>query len=327
MKRIPPFLVAALASALSFASAPTAQQEAFVPDSVTSAGVGQLMPFGLPGFASVRFQEIFPAANLPNQPIRITALGVSRVLPGVAFSAQQVQVRMGHTTVGLSPSTTFATNIGAFPTVLADESAGYTFDAPLVGWGDLPLTGSFGYDGVRDICFEFRYRGTASTVIALGAAFGALPRIYSVNAPDNYAATSGIAQPSGGLKFRLTYTTANVLLASDSVQLGNNATVTLHGVQPGANYAIAASFGQSPQTILGYTVRLDDDALFRLSLSGLAPTLFQGYVGVADKVGTATATLSVPAVPALAGLAVYHAAITFGSNGDATNTASTALVP
>jgi len=58
-------------------------------------------------------------------------------------------------------------------------------------------------------------------------------------------------------------------------------------------------------------VPLTPDALFYLTISNLAPTIFQNFVGTLDASGRAQAKLAIPAVPALAGFPVHAAFITF----------------
>ena len=57
-------------------------------------------------------------------------------------------------------------------------------------------------------------------------------------------------------------------------------------------------------------VDLSPDSLLFLSLSGVAPAIFQNYAGVLDAKGKATASLVLPNIPALTGVGVYTAFVT-----------------
>ncbi len=81
--------------------------------------------------------------------------------------------------------------------------------------------------------------------------------------------------------------------------------------EPGLVYQIGSSLGDRPIAIGSRPLRLTVDPLLLLSISGVAPQTFLGYSGVLDSQGTAVATLRIPNQPALTGVTIYSAFVTF----------------
>ena len=52
------------------------------------------------------------------------------------------------------------------------------------------------------------------------------------------------------------------------------------------------------------------DKLLELSVSGLAPSIFNNYAGTLDATGSATAAIRIPKIPALKGTRIYSAFVT-----------------
>ncbi len=80
---------------------------------------------------------------------------------------------------------------------------------------------------------------------------------------------------------------------------------------PGLVYQIGSSLGDRPIAIGSRPLRLTVDPLLLLSISGVAPQTFLGYSGVLDGQGNAVATLRIPNQPALTGVTIYSAFVTF----------------
>jgi len=82
----------------------------------------------------------------------------------------------------------------------------------------------------------------------------------------------------------------------------------------GLQYVLAASFSKTPSIqVQGRPIPLAFDALFVASL--VFPQVFEGFQGVLDAAARATATIRIPAAPALAGLRFYVAFVTFDGAG------------
>ncbi len=75
---------------------------------------------------------------------------------------------------------------------------------------------------------------------------------------------------------------------------------------PNAAYQVATSLGNSGIALpSGAIVPLSLDQLFFASVSGNLPTVFQGYTGVMDSNGDASASLQLPPIPALTGITLF----------------------
>ncbi|HEX5052986.1 MAG TPA: kelch repeat-containing protein [Planctomycetota bacterium] len=87
---------------------------------------------------------------------------------------------------------------------------------------------------------------------------------------------------------------------------------------PGLPYIAAISLsGTCPGLALpdGRIVSLNPDAFTSISLSGAFPSTFQGFVGTLNAGGAALLALAIPPIPALSGLAVSTAAVTWNGVG------------
>jgi hypothetical protein len=101
------------------------------------------------------------------------------------------------------------------------------------------------------------------------------------------------------------------LIGSGSGQPGTTITFTLSAApDAGLTFQVASSFGNGPIPIDTRKLELSLDPLLLLSLYGLAPTIFQGYAGVLDAKGGATAKLNIPKIPGLSTIRIYTAFVT-----------------
>jgi Arylsulfotransferase (ASST) len=95
-------------------------------------------------------------------------------------------------------------------------------------------------------------------------------------------------------------TTPRVARTGTSVALSLRA-----GHLPGHKYLVATSASDGLISVDNRFLRMGWDAVLEASIFGLAPATFQGYAGVLDNQGRASANLAIPANPALKGLKVY----------------------
>lgn len=303
-----------------------AQIHVHVPDANPSKGTLGNQPFG--DGPSWRYLFLLDAKTLGNLPYRVTDLAFATGTSGT-FSASQFQVRMSHTTLKATPRC-FVDALGPCPIELTGGSLAWTTTPD--AWSPLGLSRSFGYDGVRNLAIEFRYRGGSRSVArtpTIRIDSGAMSLTVSPNeSGDPYSEKCGNVI-RGRPHVRLTLAGDHILSASETVKPGGRIDVRMQQGAPGAVYQIAASLGQAPLRFGQHTVGLSADGLFFASVFVGAPT-FTGYAGVVGSGGTASATLDVPNVPALAGIRVYHAGVTLRAGQGVlavTNTAPTIVVP
>jgi len=101
------------------------------------------------------------------------------------------------------------------------------------------------------------------------------------------------------------------IIGSGSGQIGTTITFTLLAPpDAGLPYQVGSSFGNGPIPIDTRQIPLSPDNLLALSVGGLVPSIFQGYLGVLDAKGTAAAQLNIPSITQLKGLRIYTAFLT-----------------
>jgi len=101
------------------------------------------------------------------------------------------------------------------------------------------------------------------------------------------------------------------LVGSGTGQPGTTITFTLAAApDPGLPYQMASAFGNGPILIDTRKLELSPDPMLFLSISGLAPSIFQNYSGVLDAQGGATAKLNIPKIPGLSSIRIYTAFVT-----------------
>lgn len=328
MPRGRPILVALVCLAV-FAGA---QGAVYVPDSNPATGTCNAWPFNV--YKDWRYQCIIEKKYLPSAPFKLVDLGFAPCSSGT-WTALQFQVRINHTTLSnfnVAPKPNcFDTMLGPCPTVAYNGPL--TWKPTMNTWSPLGLQCPFGYDGKRNIVIEIRYRGRGSFGTSCHRS-STVPRAYTHNgySKDPYNAPCWHIPIPGqfmALKMELKIDRRNVLVAADTVKVGQTAVIQILAAPPGKFYRMAASFGQYPGFNLGsWKICLVPDNLFILSLV-VGPPLFLGYTGVVGAGGQAAGQLKVPNIPALAGLCVYHAAVIFDQSGivGATNSDGTKIVP
>lgn len=317
-----------------------AQGTAYFPSNDPSTGSTNTFPMGNAFGPEWRYQGQLSAANLPAGKIKITDVSLAPS-SGMGFAATQFQVRMTNSTAA-ALTTVFATNIGPCPTVLYDgplSMPGVTLGA----WNSLGMQTSFGYDGdlvpQPNIVYEIRYQGR-STLAALNGfrsyanGIASMPRLWANSTttpttPTPYTAVAGRLSTSGGVRVCLTYSRTCICDVAPTAQVGTSVPVDLIQMPVGASFQIAASLGQGPAIALpGCNIGLAVDGVFFYSITSGAP-VFNGYNGVIPASGSAQGKFAIPAIPALAGLCVYHAALGIDRQNQicCTNTEGTMLTP
>jgi hypothetical protein len=78
----------------------------------------------------------------------------------------------------------------------------------------------------------------------------------------------------------------------------------------GLPFQVGSSFGNGPIPIDTRKIELSPDNLLFLSVGGLVPSIFSGYVGLLDASGNGSAKLNIPNIPALKGLRIYTTFLT-----------------
>ncbi len=286
-----------------------------------------------------RFQFIINASVLPNAPIKITDIAFAPTVTKV-WSATQFQVRMGHTTynsfvkAAVQPAC-FDNMLGPCPTICYNGPIKWACKAN--AWSPIRLRCPFGYDGRRNICVEIRYNGGPGSNGVTTRTASSINRAYM----HNISAFGGVADPwnhpcwidpipgqAMGPKHCLSYARTCVLLASDTVKVGQTAGISIIQGPSGGFYQIAASLGQGPGFSVGNChICLSVDPTFWASIF-VGPPVFNNYAGTLTASGSGGGKFAVPNIPFLAGLCVYHAAILFGKGGICcTNTDGTKIVP
>ena len=87
----------------------------------------------------------------------------------------------------------------------------------------------------------------------------------------------------------------------------NLAAIVAHGLR----YQLGTSLGAGPIKVGARAIGLSVDGLLEISVGGLWPHIFQGYSGILDGQGTATARIKLPNVTGLVGTKLFSAFVTF----------------
>lgn len=295
------------------------------PDLVPTTGANQ-NTFPMGSGAEWRYHELVPASCLGTTPFKIVDIAfakgnIATTHPG---KYSDFQVRLAHTQ-SASLSSTFATNLGPCPITVLNAKAFQWVYADNT-WKDLGMTCDFGYDGVRNLVIEVRYRGGSSQTLFCWR--HTYPRAYT-SGTGAYGAATAASNNSGGLKVRFTIDPKCVMTCTEQVKVGASGTMSVVNAPIGDTYQIATSFGQSTTLQLGPGCRicLDLDGLAVLSVLGLP--LFTAYSGGVGATGKFGGKFAVPNIPPLVGVCLYHAGITYNRTGvtGCTNTCGTLIIP
>lgn len=286
----------------------------------------------------IQFLDPTNSTDLPTgTPLKITEVAFARSAtnPTQFLCTGDFQMRMSALsamstfTSNSIPDPAFGSHLTGCPTELINSTSGFTYNAPTQNaWQDFGTTCDFGWDGRSIIVLEIRYRGQVTSLGFSCRSDGGMPRIWANStSADNFVATSGSARRNLGLYTRLEYVKDHICLVPETTQLGASSPIALTGFSAGESYQIAASLGQTPFTIGNGMLCLTVDSVFQASVLIGGP-IFGNYAGTIPASGNSGGTFAPPAIPALAGVCVYHAAVGLSGAGIAvTNTAGTMLVP
>ncbi|MBN2490003.1 MAG: hypothetical protein JXQ29_04025 [Planctomycetes bacterium] len=307
-----------------------AQGYIYNPSDTPTVGSGNNWPFSS-SKAAWRFSFIVDATVLPAAPVKITDLAFAPS-NSATKTATQLQIRMGHTThktYSGAGTTLFDDVLGPCATIVYDGP--FSWPVTANQWNDIGLQRTFAYDGVRNIVIEIRYNGSGGSITLRTDATIARAYTHSTYSADPYNEPNWYVPIPGEMQgpiHRLTYVKDNLLLAPDTVSIGNADAIRYVNGPAGNYYQMAASLGQSPLNLGPCKVFLDmDPVLFYSVLYG--PPIFNGYTGVLNAQGGATGKFAVPALKELVGFCVYHAAVAYDNTSilGCTNTDGTQLVP
>lgn len=308
-----------------------AQGKIYNPGNSPSTGSNNSWPFNV--HTAWRFQFIVNASVLPNAPIKITDIAFAPSAT-TTWGSNQFQVRMGHTTKSNFntpvPPNCFDDMLGPCPTICYNGPIKWACTADT--WSPLRLQCPFGYDGKRNILVEIRYNGRTTS----GVTTHTDPSINRAYTHTGYVADpfnelcwqTPIPGQAAGPKHCISYDRTCILLASDTVPVGNTAGISIIQGPGGAFYQIAASLGQSGFFIKNCHLCLSVDSVFFASIF-VGPPVFNGYSGTLTASGSGSAKFACPNFPPLAGLCIYHAALLFDNSSIlcCTNTDGTLIVP
>ena len=281
--------------------------EIYIGNTQPNTGRKNSWPFNTQFGTEWRYQLVLTAKNMGNKPANIVELAFAPTSSGT-FTASTFEVRMSHTTV---PATsTFANNLPNPKVVLISNTYSW---APVGNqWSPIGLTSSFAYNGTDDLTIELRYKGGAK-----GGGFGGVcyfagsthHRIYN-RAAGSYTAPTG-SMDFNGNNIRLTTADATLTL-SGSGKPGTTVTLDLAAASDaGKPYQVGSSLGTGPIPIGQRQIGLKLDDMLVVSVGGLLPMIFVNYTGLLDGSGKAQASIVIPSIPALTGVRVHSAFVTF----------------
>lgn len=285
-----------------------AQGYVYNPDNNPAGGGGpNSWPFNL--YSAWRYSFIVDASVLPSAPVKITEIAFAPTRTAT-FVASPFQIRMGHTThkaFSTSGMKNFDDILGPCPTVCYNGAMKWAATANT--WSDIGLMAAFGYDGKRNVCVEIRYNASGSQGVTSWT--GSIPRAYTHTSysADPYNEPAWRNTDSAAIKHRITYVKDNIVITDDTQSIGSTAAVNYINGTAGHTMQLAASMGQSPLNLGACKIFLDTDGVFFYSVMTGTP-IFNGYAQVLPATGTTYGKLTLPKLPVLIGLCVFHSGIT-----------------
>jgi hypothetical protein len=297
--------------ALLLVTATCPADEVYVPDANANVGTNNSIPFHAewsPISGSIRYQALYTATQLGNQPFRLRDIAFAPMYTGT-FTATQFQLRVSHTSA-TSLAALLDQNIPG-PTTLYDGPLTYAIVTDQ--WSPLGLTGTFAYNGTGNLVVDLRYMGGANTMTS--GFFGkfrfvnnAIPRNWAYN---NYNATTRSGTDTiAGLKTRFTVDRTNIAGSGNPTPGSPIDFALLSPGDAGLPYQVGTSLGDGPTPIDTRTLGLSLDDLLVVSTSGLWPGIFVGYSGILDAQGQAKARINIPGLAALKGVRLHTAFVT-----------------
>ncbi len=281
----------------------------YIPANTPSVGSRNNWPFNPRFGPEWRYQMVFTAAQLGNQPLLINEIAFAPSGTGT-LTAQDFEVRMSHTTV--PASSTLATNLPKPQTVLLAKN--HVWQTTHQTWSTIGLTSAFAYNGTDSLTIEVRYRNGTAAGFSGTCYYDSNnhPRIYS-RGTTAYNATTG-SMDNHGLKIRITFTSAIITL-SGTTSPGSTVDLDLDAPSDaGKAYQAASSFGLGPIPIGSRVLNLSIDALLDITVNNYLPMIFKNYAGNLDAKGKAKAQIMIPNAPVLKGIRIHSAFVTLDAS-------------
>ncbi len=121
-------------------------------------------------------------------------------------------------------------------------------------------------------------------------------------------------RPAGLLGDTWEYSLDPMVSAVRPLRIGATHTLTLaSAADANRPFVLGTSLGTGPIPIGTRRLHLSADALLQVSAGGVLPTVFAGYGGVLDPFGAGAASITIPRIAALVGVALHTAFITLDS--------------
>jgi len=290
-----------------------AQSKHYVPDNNPASGPTNYFPFSTTGQwgPSWRFQYLILSGSLLHKVLNITDVSFAPTTT-TTFTAYQFQMRMANTTYGfLHTSTCFDSVLGSSPTTVYNGPITYSLTQDT--WSFVGLQNPFLYDGKSNLVVEIRYL-SHSTTLSGPTHQGTFQRSWTNswnNNPDPYNSTCPEFSGSGGPKICLIYNEILITLSGNAAPGGTVDLDLLSASDAGRYYQVASSLGTGPIPIGSRSLHLSPDALMVITVNGYLPSVFVNYAGKLDSAGKAQAHIKIPSNPALKGVRIHSAFVTF----------------
>jgi len=271
------------------------------PDSNAAKGGTIALPWGT---GEIRYHALFPAKALGAKKVRITELAFATSKAGT-FTSSQCEICLAHLPASSRLNTTFANNLAKDKTVVF--SGKITWSGTQDQWSKVGLTTSFNYNGTDSIVVEVRHLSATSSI---SCRTGNVANVFKSGAGSYNAPTAGMLGILAAPKMRLTYD-ETLLAGSGSTAPGSTVDLDLLSTPDGGlPYQLGSSFSSGPIPIDTRKLNLGLDNLLVISVTGMAPQIFEKYTGFLDTSGKAKAKLHIPAWPFLKGVRIYTAFVT-----------------
>jgi hypothetical protein len=269
-------------------------------------GGGNPLPFQASYTPELTYQILLPRRFLPRNALTLVDLEFTATTPAT-FSSTDFVLKLAHASLATDFPLCSLWSNNADPWVTVQSGA---FMVNLQGnaWTPLGLNASWGYDGVRDILVEIRWRNATGGTTVHNSDLRPI-NAYAIGA-GAYGATACSHGIGVGARVRARFREPTIR-ASGTMMPGSAITLPICSPgQAGKNYYMGASLGTQPGIPLpnGATLPLNFDGLLIVSL--VDPFTFSGFQGVLDPNDAATATVNLPPSPGLRGLTFFVAFLT-----------------
>jgi len=305
MKARFPLAAAGLWLALLAGSVP-GQCAVAVDNADPTLGGGNALPFLASYTPELTYQILLPRRFLPRNALTMVDLEFAP-LAAATFSSTDFVLKLAHANLATDFPLCSLWSNNAEPWVTV-QSGAFTFNMAGNAWSPLGLNANWGYDGVRDILVEIRWRNATGGTTVHNSDLRPI-NAYAIGA-GAYGATACSHGIGVGARVRVRFREPTIR-ASGTMMPGTTITLPICSPgQAGKNYYMGASLGTQPGIPLpnGGTLPLNFDGLLLVSL--IDPFTFQGFQGALDPNDAATAMINLPGSPGLRGLTFYVAFLT-----------------